>query len=88
MAVFEWSGAVFSPLFFVVAMVPSSGHPWAQVVNFRDGRRQASAPELSCSALFGQRCQGRKYRLGDTGMCFLFLKQTCISSGTLAFAEP
>lgn len=23
MAVFEWSGAVFSPLFFVVAMVPS-----------------------------------------------------------------
>lgn len=51
MAVFEWSGAVFSPLFFVVAMVPSPGHPCAQVVNFRDGRRQASAPGLSCFSL-------------------------------------
>lgn len=88
MAVFEWSGAVFTPLFFMVAMVPSPGHPCAQGVNFRDGRRQASAPGLSCSALLGQRCQGRKSGLGDTGMWLLFLKQTCISSVTLAFAEP
>lgn len=74
MAVFEWSVAVFSPLFFVVAMVPSAGHPCAQVVNFRDGRRQALAPGLSCSALLGQRRQGRKYRLKDTGMCFFIFK--------------
>lgn len=32
-------------------MVPSPGHPCAQVVNFRDGRRQASAPGfLFCSS--------------------------------------
>lgn len=69
-------------------MVSSPGHPCAQVVNFRDGRRQASAPGLTCSALLVQRCQGKKSGLGDTGMCFLFLKQTCISSVTLVFAEP
>lgn len=36
MAVFEWSGAVFSPLPFAVAVqiVPSPGAPCAQLVNF------------------------------------------------------
>lgn len=70
--------------------LPSPGAPCAQVVNFMNRERQegreASTPGLSRSALLGQRRQGSESGSGNVGMCFLFLKQICISSVTLAFA--
>lgn len=76
-AVFEWSRAVRSPLPFAVAVwIVPSGAPCAQVVNGinreRQGRRQASARGLFCSALLGQRHQGSKSGSGTLECVFYF----------------
>ena len=93
MAGFEQSGAVFSPVPFAVAVriIPSPGAPCAQLVNFINRERRGGGRHQLLGylilLLLGRDAKEANLDRGTLERV-LFLKQTCISSVTLAFAAP